>query len=47
MTERQCYRVRARRNGEQWALLAHDVPGAFTQVDRLAQAQPAIRQVIS
>ena len=47
MSERQCYMVRARRNGEWWALLAPDVPGAFTQVGRLAQAQPAIRPVIS
>lgn len=47
MTERRCYRVRARRNGDWWALLAPDVPGAFTQVERLAQAQAAIRPVIS
>jgi hypothetical protein len=47
MTEGQRYRVKARRNGEWWALIVPGVPGAFTEVRRLDQAQPTIREVIS
>lgn len=39
MTERSPYRAHAVRSGNWWAIDVPDVPGAFTQVRRLDQAE--------
>jgi DNA-directed RNA polymerase specialized sigma24 family protein len=44
---RQAYRVRAVRDGKWWALSTDGVPGAFSQVRLLNQAEPMIRDAIA
>ncbi|MFF6997936.1 type II toxin-antitoxin system HicB family antitoxin [Streptomyces sp. NPDC008313] len=41
------YRVVARRTGEWWALEVPDLPGVFSQVKRLEQAEGAVREAIA
>ncbi|MGP3734330.1 type II toxin-antitoxin system HicB family antitoxin [Streptomyces sp. GDS52] len=41
------YRVVARRIGEWWALEVPDLPGVFSQVKRLEQADAAVREAIA
>ncbi|MGX4690556.1 hypothetical protein [Streptomyces sp. JNUCC 63] len=41
------YRVTARRAGEWWALEVPDLPGVFTQVKRMEQADKVVREAIA
>lgn len=43
----KAYRVVARRIGEWWALDVPDLPGVFSQVKRLEQADAAVREAIA
>ena len=47
MSSRPRYRARPVRDGKFWFLRVEDMPGAYTQVRRLDQAEAMVRDVIS